>query len=243
MDNQPFNQPQVTQQAPAQFTQPNPESKSKGSLIFIILLILLLIAGVASTYLWQHKKVTNLQNALNIKSSKITTTSGASTTSDTTQPYLYLYSYGVKIPLSKDIEDLYYVDWKSSDSDTLNFSTQSLSNAEPSCLPVPQNQYSYSYELFVVNTTPPQTTLGTNPFGSITLTQKALPASQIGKSDEDTGTFVAQANGYYFYYKQAQGTCLATDSAGNVASQSDNNLANQQVSSFLTALKNIKPID
>jgi hypothetical protein len=240
MENQPFTQPQVTQQMPLQPQQTNNTSKPKRSYVAIFLLVIVAVAAIAGTYVWQHSKVTSLQDKLN---SAKASTSKASANDATAQPYLYLYSYGVKIPLSKDIEDLYYIDWKNSDNDVLSFSTQSLSNAEPSCLPVPLNQYTYSYELFKVGTTSPQTSLGTDLFGAITVTNKALPTSQIGKSDEDTGIFIVKANGYYFYYKQSQGTCLATDSSGNVISQNDSNLASQQVSSFLAALKNASPIN
>ena len=149
----------------------------------------------------------------------------------------------MKIPLTNDIQDLYYIQFKDSlNENVLAFSTQSLANAEPGCFAVPTT-YSYSYESSSLDNKPPQTSIGGTPFGIVIVTSQPALTSQVGSTDQDIGTLLTHSNGYYFYYKQSQGTCLATDSKGNVVSQTNSNLLNSQLTSFLAAMKKVEPIN
>ena len=222
--------PSPVEPTPTPIMPVNPK-RSRGLLLGCVALIILIVA-VAGVYEWQHSKVKSLET-------KLASTSTAQAPS-LGQQYLYLNSYGLRIPLTKDIQDLYYTDLKSSDSDLLSFSTQSLTNAEPSCMAVPNN-YLYSYQPLDLNKPATQTSMQP-PFGYVTVTAKALPASQVGTTDDKAGAFITQAGGYYFYFQHVQSTCLSFNATTNKPNQADSELLTTQATSFLAALKNIEPI-
>lgn len=241
MDEQPI-QPTVFQpdQSEPVVNQPQPQLESPHAkhahrFIFGYLLIILLVVAVGATYAWQNNKVKNLNGVsaqLATANSKIASLN--KTIAAQNQPYLYLSSYGLKIPLSKGIEDLYYVDIRQASGDELTFSTQSLANLNPSCV---ATAYGSSYTASGLGLNATSQTAGPSPFGIITVTPKPLPSSLIGKADSQIGTFVVSSNGYYFYYKQNQGP------GGCILTGANATLQSQQSQLLMTALKNIQPIN
>jgi hypothetical protein len=248
MDIQPAATPTPQASAPISNApaQPAVPAKVPHAHKFILgyVLLIFMAAAVGGVYEWQQSKVKNLQSQLNSAKSEVANnTANVSTNNVSGQDFLYLNTYGLKIPLTKDIQDLYYVELNGANGNNeLVFSTQSLANVETGCMAVPTN-FAYSYESLSLDNKPPKTPIGGTPFGLVTVTKQVLPTSQIGSLDTDVGTTLSNSNGHYFYYKQAQGTCLATDSKGNVVSQTDSNLLASQLTSFLAAMKKIEPIN
>jgi hypothetical protein len=233
-ENQVY-QPEINNSQP-DTTQPPVAVKHAHRFIFGYISLIILVAAVAGVYAWQHNKVKSLQSEVTAANLKIASTSAASSTSSkqsSSQEYLYLYDYGVKIPLSSGIKDLYFVDYKAASYDALDFSTQSLTNSDQSCLAVPEAGKNYSFNDELGNN---QTPVGGSPFGSIIAQTKAAPADQVGSLDQDIGTLIANSNGYYFYYKSPQAPCGASNSAAVTLESTQKDL-------FTTAFKNIQPIN
>lgn len=240
--NEPPVQQPVTQPTPQPQPQTNvPAKRSKAGLVLLWLLIILLLVGIAGVYEWQHKKVSELQAQLNTGSSSkqfIVKHPLPPVVNSSTQ-YLYLYDYGLKIPLTKDIEDLYYVNYKSSSNNILSFSTQSLANYDFACLAEPANGYVFSYlpasATNPIPTASQEATINGSPLGVVTVTSSALPQNQVGSLDSQVGVFEAHTNSYYLYYKSPQAGCTTN----NIAST----LELQQKQSLLTALKGTESIN
>ena len=194
------------------------------------LLFVVLSAAIVGMYLWQHHKVTQLQ--AKYASSTQSTVSGKEAS---TQKYLYLYDYSLKIPLTDDLQDLYFADTKYDSKDILAFSTQSIANADPGCAAVPSGydtsflSYQFTTDAFGTDKLP----VG-DPFGSILVQKKPLASEDIGSTDGDIGMFIVHAGDYYFYHKSPQASCSKSEASYN--------MIKSQKAAFLDALKHIKPI-
>lgn len=238
MDNQPQYQPAPTLPPPQPNTGYNnvgiPARKSRSYTWVLWLIIILLIAGIAGVYLWQHKKVTDLQSKTSSSSSKTVVT-----TTKTNQQYLYLYDYGIKVPLTNSIKDLYYVSLRSSavNGDQLSFSSETLTNDNVACAAEPGSSNDYLYQSGSdVSANPAQTTIEGNPLGTVIITSKALPSSQVGTADDQYGELVAHVNGSYLYYSSPQAACSSGNSVYTNSTQTD------QKAELESALKNTQAI-
>lgn len=199
------------------------QRKSKAAPVLMVLLILAL-ALAAGTYVWQHQKVTKLTAQLN-----------ASPAAKQTKGYLYMYDYGIKLPLTSGIKDLYYVSARSNDvdGDVLDFSSETLSNADMQCTAEPAGNV-FSFVSTAAKASPNGTPVNGSPLGLVTITAKPLPKNVVGSLDQDVGVLMSHVNGDYIYFKGPQSAC-----SGNGATEAQ---TMQQIKLLESALKQAAPI-
>jgi hypothetical protein len=239
MDNQPLVPPTQFQaprpgQMPLPQQQPAKQKRTLSYLVWILVLILLIAIGLV--YVWQNQKVKNLNKKVASLNSQVINSGRATTGSS--KDYLNLYKYGVKIPLSSSIDDLYYVDYTLSGGglnyDVLSFSTQSLGQTNPSCWATPTDQY-YEYQSLTPSSGTNPTEMGPSPFTDLVAVSKTpLTGQLIGA----TTTSLGHINGYYFYTiaQNAESSCAGSSSTAQALVSSLN-------TPYMAALKSIQAIN
>ena len=243
MENQPLVPPtQFQSPQPGQMpmmptppgAQPSKQKRIPSYLAWI--LVVILIVAVCPVYVWQNNKVKNLNNKVTSLNSQVISSSRATTSSS--KAYLYLYKFGVKIPLSSSIEDLYYIDYKLSGDnlsyDVLSFSTQSLGQTDPSCWATATDEY-YEYESLTPSSGTTPTEMGPSPFTDLVAVSKTpLTGQLIGA----TTTNLGHVNGYYFYTISQNGESQCVGANTTAAA-----LVTSLTTPYMTALKNIQAIN
>jgi hypothetical protein len=236
MDNQSHFQPAPILPRPQPPTPPSsyqppaglPRQRRSGATPLLIILVILLAVAVVGVYLWQHQKVTKLQTQLTPSASAASLTSGQ---------YLYMYDYGIKLPLTNGIKDLYYVSARSNsiDGDVLDFSSETLSNADMQCTAEPAGNAAFRYVPITPATSTNETDVNGSPLGLVSITAKPLPSNEVGSLDQDVGVLMSHVNGEYIYFKGPQSPC-----SGNGTTEAQ---TMQQIKLLETSLKQAKPIN
>lgn len=215
--------------SPTQTAVPIPAKKKRSFAWLPWLLVVLLILAVVGVYLWQHKKVTDLQDSKTAGNTSAVTTSPGGR-------YLYMYDYGIKVPLTNSIRDLYYVSLRSKqvNGDELSFSSEILTNEDIACSALPVGQGSYSYDPASDTSGKNQQNIKGAPLGTVTITTAPLQKNLVGSADGQYGDLVSHVDSAYLYFRSPMSACSSNSNASQTQTQ--------QKADLQMALKNTQSI-
>lgn len=222
----PVPQPILPKDQPTQTTT----KTTNNNQIILFGIIAFLIVLLVISFISQSSKINRLQKQVKTLSTTHIVANNNSL------DYLYLYKFNFKIPLTSNMLDLYYTDYKNpAGYDQLSFSTQSLANASPSCLAAPVDGNTYSYQSSTVTNKTVPNTINAVPLGLVTVASTQLSNKEVGSGDNSIGINIGRQSGKFLYYKSPQSAC------------SDNSFAmtlqHSQKSIFMMLIREARPIN